>query len=193
MFRLFKLVAILLAGTALGLGATYLAVNRQPVFGSVRSGAWMAWPTSGSADADPYVRAVFARDGRIPLAAAAGLRFLASRDTSGATLEGGCTYVVSGPTPLAQFWTLTLLNELGFAPAGSGQRAGFTSAEVVRGADGGFAVTAAPTAHPGNWLPLPSDGPFVLMLTFYDTPLTTALSGGASAPALPGIVRRSCP
>ncbi len=187
-----KLAAILLAGTALGLGATHLAVGGQPLLGGVRSGAWTAWPTSGSADADPYARAVFAEDGRIPLAAAAGLLFLAESDDVGAPLDGRCIYSIGGPTPQAQFWTLTRLDSSGFVHATPAQRAGFTSAEIVRDAAGDFDVTAAATAHPGNWLPVPAYGDFLLMLTFYDTPLTTALQTGNPATPLPRIVKQSC-
>lgn len=192
MTRLLKLIAILLAGAMLGLGATFLAVEGQPVFGAVHSGAWTAWPTSGSADADPYARAVFARDGRIPLAAAVGLQFIADRDDAGALLDGRCVYQIEGPTPQAQFWTLTRLDATGFVRNGPAQRAGFTSAEIVRDAEGGFSITAAAGVHAGNWLPLLVYGRFKLMLTFYDTPLTTALNTGNPAPPLPAIVKNAC-
>lgn len=182
----------MLAGTLLGLGATWLALGAQPPFGAVRSGPWTAWPDSGTADADPYARAIFARDGRLPLAGATGLAFLADKDDTGDGLDGRCSYGLSGPTPQAQFWTLTPLDRAGQSRAGAAQRAGFTSAEVVRDASGGFTIVLGRTVQSGNWLPLTGNGPFQLMLTFYDTPLTAALNAGSAPPALPGIAKLSC-
>ncbi len=190
--RLGGLLAVLVVGAGLGLGLTRLALGGQPPFGGVRSGAWRAWPGSGTAGIDPYARAIYARDGRVPLAAATGLVFLARTDDAGAPLSGRCAYAVGGPTPDAQFWTLTPLDGAGLTRAAAGERAGFTSAEVVRDAAGNFSIELAREARPGNWLPLPADEPFQLMLAVYDTPVTAALNAGAAPPALPAIVRRSC-
>ena len=182
----------LVAGVMLGLAATDLAVTRQPLFGAVRSGAWVTWPEAGSPKADPYVRAVYARDGRVPLATAVGLRFLATADDEGRPLDGRCAYSIGGPTPAAQYWTLALLDRSGFLPAGATGRSVITSAEVVRAADGGFAVTVARQARPGNWLPWAGEGRFQAMLSFYDSPLGTALLTGNPPPPLPAIVRTAC-
>jgi hypothetical protein len=191
--RLVKFILMLLVGIALGLGTTWLAVSGQPPFGAARSGAWTAWPGAGSTNPDPYARAIFARDGRIPLASASGLRFLARRDDAGASLDPRCTYDIAGPTPAAQFWTLSLLDGQGFPVAPASDRAGFTSTELLRASDGSFVITIAPRARPGNWLPVSGSEPFILMLSFYDTPLGTALQTGSTVPALPSVVKRSCP
>lgn len=192
MARLITLLATLLAGVALGLWVTRLATGGQPPFGTVRSGPWRAWPGSGTAGADPYVRAIFAREGRIQLAAATGVVFLARVDDGGAALTGRCTYEVGGPTPEAQFWTLTPLTLAGLPRPARAGRTGFTSAEVLRDAGGGFAIALARAARPGNWLPLADEAPFQLMLVFYDTPVTASLNAGGAPPALPAIARRSC-
>lgn len=182
----------LVVGVVLGLAATHFATIHQPLFGAVRSGAWVTWPDAGSPDADPYARAVYARDGRLPLATAAGLRFLATTDDDGHPLEGRCAYSIGGPTPSAQYWTLTLLDLSGFVPADSLGRSGITSAEVVRAADGSFAITVARQARPGNWLPWEGANRFQAMLSFYDSPLGTALLTGNPPPPLPAIVRADC-
>ncbi len=191
--RLIKLLVTLLVGIGLGLALTEVAMSGRPPFGAVRSGAWRAWPGIGTADVDPYARAVMARTGAIPLAAAVGVAFLADRDDAGRVLDGRCSYEIAGPTPSAQFWTLTLLDPTGFPLKTGAERSGFTSTEMVRDAKGGFAVQLAPTARPGNWLPLSGGGPFMLLASFYDTPLTAALEAGAAVPILPAIVRQSCP
>jgi hypothetical protein len=190
--RLIKLFSTLLAGLLLGLGLTYFTTTTQPLLGAVRSGVWTAWPSSGSPEPDPYSKAVFAREGRIPLAAASGLRFLATRDEDGAALVGSCSYQLGGPTPPAQFWTLTLLGPDGFVPPQAPERRGFTSAELLRAGDGSFTIDVAAQARPGNWLPVSGEGRFTLMLSFYETPLSTAIQTGSPAPPLPTIVKTSC-
>lgn len=192
MAGLLRGVLTLIAGVMLGLALTDLAVTRQPPFGAVRSGAWVTWPNGGSPDIDPYARAVYARDGRLPLATATGLRFLATTDDDGRPLDGRCAYSIGGATPPAQYWTLTLLDPSGLLPADATGRSGITSAEVVRAAEGGFTVTVARQARPGNWLPWPGEGRFTAMLSFYDSPLGTALLTGNPPPPLPAIVRTAC-
>ena len=192
MASLLKLLLTLLVGGALGLASAFWAVGGQPPFGAIGSGPWTARPTAGGPDADPYARAILGRDGRIPLSPASGVRFLARTDSDGRTLNGGCSYAVSGPTPAAAAWTLTVLDAAGFPASPGSGRAGFTSAELVRSADGGFVIALAPSVQPGNWLPS-RGGPMLLMLSLYDTPLGTALRMGGKAPPLPTIAPQGCP
>ena len=58
------------------------------------------------------------------------------RTTTSEPLDGRCDVVVSGVTPAARFWTLTLYDQKGHLVANSLQRYGFTSQEIIRGADG---------------------------------------------------------
>lgn len=193
MLRAFALLVSIAAGVALGLAATAFSLRGDPIFGAVRSGAWTAWPAAGTPDADPYLRALLATDGQIPLAGAAGLRFVARTDDTGQPLIGHCSYEVGGPTPAAQHWTLTVLDPDGRRRASTDPRAGFTSSEVVRDSDGSAVVVLARQARPGNWLPTRGDGPFVLMLSVYDAPLVIALTSGGPMPALPAITPGRCP
>lgn len=193
MLRALALLASIAAGLALGLAATALSLRGDPPFGAVHSGAWTAWPEAGTANPDPYLRALSAQDGRLALAAAAGLRLTARTDDAGRPLLGRCTYVVSGPDPAAQDWTLSMLEPDGLPGNSLDGRAGFTSSELVRGVDGGFLITLARQARPGNWLPTGHDGPILLMLSLYGTPLTSALAGGAPLSELPSITAAGCP
>ncbi|MCD6072293.1 MAG: hypothetical protein K0S42_2809, partial [Microvirga sp.] len=65
-------VYTLLLALGLGLGSAYWAINGKPPFGSLRLGPWQAWPTLGSPQADPYMRAIIARRGDVPLATGEG-------------------------------------------------------------------------------------------------------------------------
>ena len=82
--------------------------------------------------------------------------------------------VVSGVTPAARFWTLTLYDSKGRLVANSLQRFGFTSQEIIRGADGAFEGRVASRSRAGNWLPTGGIERYALMLRLYDTPVGVA-------------------
>jgi hypothetical protein len=154
-------------------------------------GAWTAWPKTGSVDIDPYARATIARTGALPIGAGDGVAFFARTDDAGDTLDGRCTFVVSGMTPAARYWTVTLYDTQGRLVANTTDRHGFTSAEVARDAGGGFAITVAPRARPGNWLPSGGVERFVLVWRLYDTPIGVASLTTKEGP-MPAISRKSC-
>jgi hypothetical protein len=99
--------------------------------------------------------------------------------------------LLSGITPQARFWTLTLYNPEGRLVANSAQRHGFTSQEIIRNADGSFDVTVGPRARPGNWLPTGGVDKYLLVLRLYDTPIGMAMRTGRDAP-MPAITKRAC-
>jgi hypothetical protein len=190
-----KISAVALAGAALGLGATAVTVSRGFGFETVRAGPWRAMPQVPATGGDPYARAAVSRSGQAPLGSAEGLGFTASVDSSGATLDAACDYRVGGAMPSARFWTLTVTDRQGHlvvAAAGAPRlRAGFTSSEILRNAQGGFEISVARAARSGNWLPLVSAESFTLALRLYDSP--HSLSAGAlDASEMPEIIRERC-
>jgi len=176
---------------ALGLGATWLALTRGIAFGGVTIGAWTAWPKNGTTDIDPYARAIVAQTGRLPIGAGDGVAFFARTDDQGRLFDGRCNVRISGITPPARFWTLTLYDRDGRLVANSLTRYGFTSQEIVRRSDGSFEITIAPRARPGNWLPTGGVEGYVLVLRLYDTPVGVAARTGREAP-MPAIVQEGC-
>ena len=94
-----------------------------------------------------------ARSGELPIGSGDGVAFYARTDDAGQPLDGRCDVLVSGITPQARYWTLTLYDPEGRLVANSVQRHGFTSQEIIRRADGSFDITVGPRARPGNWLP----------------------------------------
>ena len=182
----------LVVAAVVGLGSTYLALTRGAAFGALRIGAWTAWPKTGTQDADPYARASIARSGRLPIALGDGLTFIAKADDNGRALDGRCDVVLSGVTPAARYWTLTLYNLKGDLVANSLHRYYFTSQEVVRNSDGSFVVVIAPRANPGNWLPTGGIDRYMLALRFYDTAVGVATKEGREIP-MPVIKTRRCP
>jgi hypothetical protein len=181
----------LVVAAAVGLGATYFALTRGAAFGALTIGSWTAWPKTGTMEADPYARASIARTGRLPIALGDGLTFLAKTDDKGRVLDGRCDVVLSGITPGARFWTLTLYNPDGELVANSISRYDFTSQEIVRRADGSFEIVIAPRASPGNWLPTGGIERYLLALRFYDTAVGVATKEGREIP-MPAIKTRSC-
>ncbi len=180
-----------LIAAAIGLGATWLTLTRGVAFGSLTIGAWTAWPKSGSVDIDPYARAIIARSGELPTGMGDGVAFYARTDDAGNNFDGRCTFVVSGLTPAARFWTLALYDPEGRLVANAIDRHGFTSEEIVRDVDGRFTITVAAQARPGNWLPTGGIEKFVLVWRLYDTPIGVATKTTKEGP-MPAIVRKGC-
>ena len=175
-----------------GLGATYLSLTHGATFGALTIGSWSAWPKTGTVDAEPYARATIARTGQLPIALGDGVSFTAQTDDSGKLLDGRCDVVLSGVTPAARFWTLTLYNSTGELVANSVNRYGFTSQEIVRHADGSFEIAVAPRANPGNWLPTGGIERYALVLRFYDTAVGVSTKAGRELP-MPAVRTRGCP
>jgi hypothetical protein len=181
----------LMVAAAIGLGATWLTLTRGIAFGSLTIGAWTAWPKSGSVDIDPYARATIARTGELPIGAGDGVAFYAHTDDTGNAFDGRCTYVVSGVTPAARYWTLTLYDAQGRLVANTIDRHGFTSAEILREAEGRFVINVGPRARSGNWLPSGGIEQFVMVWRLYDTPIGVASLTTKEGP-MPAVVRKSC-
>jgi hypothetical protein len=175
-----------------GLGLTYFALTRGAAFGGLSIGSWTARPKTGTLDADPYTRATFARTGQLPIALGDGVSFTAQSDDGGKPLDGRCDVILSGVTPAARFWTMTLYNADGELVANSVNRFGFTSQEIVRRADGSFEIVAAPRATTGNWLPTGGVERYTLILRFYDTAVGVSTKAGREVP-MPEINTRGCP
>ncbi len=171
---------------------TWFTLNRGVAFGDIRIGAWTARPKTGSTEIDPYSRASIARTGELPVGAGDGVAFYASATDSGQPLSGACVISISGTTPPARFWTLTLYDPEGRTVPNGAERYGFTSQEVARRSNGTFEVVAAPRARPGNWLPTGGIDRYVLVLRLYDTPVGVATRTQREAP-MPAISEKSCP
>jgi hypothetical protein len=185
------LVALALAA-AIGVGSTWMATTRGTELGTLTIGAWTARPRTGTVDIDPYSRATITRNGELPIGTGDGIAFTARTDDKRKPLDGRCDVVVSGVTPAARFWTLALYDSKGRLVGNALQRYGFTSQELVRGADGGFEIRVAARARAGNWLPTGGIERYSLMLRLYDTPVGVATRTQRDAP-MPQIATVGCP
>jgi hypothetical protein len=182
----------LAVAAVVGLGTTWLALSHGTAFGAVTIGAWSAWPRTGTRDIDPYARATIARSGELPIGSGDGIAFVARADDNGRPLDGRCDIVLSGFTPQARFWTVTLYDPLGKLVANSVARHGFTSQELVRRSDGSFEIVVAPRARSGNWLPTGGVDNYELVLRLYDSAVGVATRAAREIP-MPAVSVRSCP
>jgi hypothetical protein len=191
--RLIFLTLLALAiATAVGLGLTWTTATRGTDLGTLTIGAWTARPRTGTSDIDPYARASIARSGELPIGTGDGVTFTATTDDKKKPLDGRCDIVVSGVTPAARFWTLSLYDTKGRLVPNTLQRYGFTSQEVVRNAEGAFEIRIAARSRAGNWLPTSALERYVLMLRLYDTPVGVATRTQKDAP-MPTVATVSCP
>lgn len=188
---LVTLLALIIAA-AIGLGVTWTTATRGTDIGTLTIGAWTARPRTGTVEVDPYSRASIARSGELPIGTGDGISFSTNRDDSKRPLDGRCDVLVSGTTPPARFWTLTLYDAKGRLVANSLQRYGFTSEEIIRSADGSFEVRVASRSRAGNWLPTGGIERYTLVLRLYDTPVGVATRNQRDAP-MPSIATVSCP
>jgi len=178
-------------GGGLGVGSAIGILGADYPFGRVRVGPWTAWPQSGSREADPYMRAIIARRGDLPLGLGEGLALTATEDSAGRPMEGRCRYRLGDEMPPARAWTLTLYAEGGRPAQPSRGWSGLTSSEVLRDSEGRFTVTLSREASPGNWLRMPDGERVSLTLRLYDTPVAAG-SAELDASVFPSIDRVGC-
>ena len=188
---IFTTLLALCIAAVVGVGATWMTTTRGTELGTLTIGAWTARPRTGTADVDPYSRATITRNGELPIGTGDGVAFVARADDRNRPLDGRCDVIVSGVTPPARFWTLTLYDSKGHLVANSLQRYGFTSEEIVRSADGSFDIHIASRSRAGNWLPTGGIERYGLMLRLYDTPVGVATRSKRDAP-MPAIATRGC-
>ncbi len=186
----FLVLYSLLLALGLGLGATYLVLKGDPPFGSLTLGPWKAWPDLGSTSADPYMRAVIAQRGDVPLAIGEGLGFTATTDSDGRALDSACVYRVGADVPAARLWTFSVYGQDDRLIRTELGRSGFTSAELLRDGEDRFTIVLSRGLQDGNWLQLPPSGRFSIVLRLYDTP--GAAGTGLSESTFPAIQRMEC-
>jgi hypothetical protein len=181
---------VLFAGALAGIASAGIALDAQVSGDVVRAGPWEMRTSESLVTADPYARAERARSGAIPLASGEGFTMMARRDSEGEALSSRCVYSVGGTTPAAHFWSLSLFDEQGRAVQNAAQRSSFNSTELTRDVKGGFSITVAAQVQPGDWLPAPTNGNFVLILRLYDTPIGAGAS--VMSAQVPAISRLAC-
>lgn len=181
-------LAIAIAG---GAASVVYALDRFNGAGGVTIGPWATFPSFGTADADPYAKARFAREGGLALGQAEGISFTANRDSLGQPLTADCAYRFEGVVPPARFWTLQATDAAGDPLTGVGRRKpALESRSLLRSPDGAVEIRIGSEPAPGNWLAISGAGPMRLVLTLYDTPISG--EAGVMDVELPEIRKDGC-
>lgn len=184
MTRILYISVIFLIGLFFaGWSSKYVLDNN---FGSniINVGPWSALPFVGGQRVDPYTKSTLAITGKLPLGAAEGLVFTATTDSGGENLKLNCNYIISGDTPLSRLWTLVAYNVSGKAIENkNGAKSGVFSGAILRFPNSTFKISLGTYPRSGNWFPLNGKGEFKLVLTLYDTPITSDI----------GVIRQNMP
>jgi len=190
MLRIVSILLVLFGGAAAGHASAKYLLDRNISGDVVRAGPWEMRVSESLARADPYAQAERARSGAIALASGEGLTLTARSDQQGEPLDGRCVYAVGGATPAARFWSLSIFDADGRPVPNAASRQSFSSTELSRDPQGGYSIMVASQAQPGDWLPAPASGGFVLFLRLYDTPIGAGAS--LTSAQVPTISRLAC-
>jgi hypothetical protein len=183
-------VLAIVCSLALGLWSAWLAVRSPAPIDTISLGAWQAWPNAGTPDADPYSRARVARTGEIPLGSGEGLALLALTDDAGDALVASCDYTITGQTPPARLWTVSLENRDGQAVKERDGVPALGSDTLLREDDGSFRISLSSRPQTGNWISTEEAGRFRIAIRLYDTTARTGTE--LTTLVMPRIARERC-
>lgn len=156
----------------------------------ITNGPWSTNTDNGTADASALSRARVALFGLLALPAKEAMYFTARTDSAGATLNGNCTYTVSGGELDARWWSITLYKGEGWLVKNEANRWSVGGNAPERDANGNWSFTVSPQSVEGVWLPTGRTPQFDLTLRTYH-PKGALLNDPAKA-KLPTIKKERC-
>jgi hypothetical protein len=183
-------VTFCFVGTLVGLITAQHAVSGRYGVVAEMKGAWTAWPKAADATIDPYTRAHHLSFGLVPSNRFDTVEYEARVDDAGRSLDGNCTYLVSGVSPQARWWSVSALAADDQAQAEDESRLGLVSGQLVYEPDLSFRINVSRELQAGNWLRPPGSGDLVLLMRLY-TPATAVLRRPLEAD-LPAVERQVC-
>lgn len=153
--------------------------------GSMPAGAtgnWRMWDLASGTASNPYARAHFLIEGRVPPAQSLFQVYTNSLDDDGDTLRSSCVYKIVANNLESRWWSLSV------GPSGGDSSAALTSDDVVRGADNSLNIAVARSPVAGNWIRPATEGTLTLQLVVSNTDELEA----AGDLKLPTVQRVSC-
>jgi hypothetical protein len=184
-----RLLAAIALAAVLGLGSAYLMASYATQADAVSNGPWSTNLAAGGTNADDYTRTIVAVKGLLALNKNETIYYNATTDSSGAALDGACTYRVEGQDPDARWWSITVYGSDHFLVDTPTKRYSVSKTSVVRAADGAFVVRLSTTEETGNWIATSPDG-FQLTLRLYNP--GASVKEKPESIALPTIVKEAC-
>jgi hypothetical protein len=151
-----------------GIGSAWVMMHDGSRLTTVRQGAWVAWPSAGKVDADPYTRAHTVRLGLLPMNPSLALTYHARTDETGKRIHSSCDYAIDLAGFDAQWWSIAAFDDNGQSIRNSAQRYAYNTATTMRDGTGAARIVLARDARPGNWLPTAGAGNVTLSFTIQD-------------------------
>jgi hypothetical protein len=190
MSRIARVLLVLVIGTALGLGLTWLTVIRGvSMGGGVMDGPWRTSLEAGSSEGSMFLRAGVAVHGLLALNRSETMYYTASTATDGTTLDGRCTYRIRGIDPKTRWWSITAYGPDDYLIPNTANRYSESKNSVTRDPDGGFSITVSRDDGGENWIPV-ERGPFSLSIRLYNPDKSVAAD--PEHVRLPNITREVC-
>jgi hypothetical protein len=133
-------------------------------------GLWSHNRLTGAPAADPYTRAIVAREGLLALSAREALYFNLSRDENGRPLDESCIYELASPRLAARWWSVTLYAADDFLVRNSDHAPSVDATRTLTPAGGNWRARVSPVrGEAANWISSRNAGRgFSLMLRIYN-------------------------
>ena len=190
----------LLGITIGGLSALWLGgmISGGPRIGNaIGVDGWRSDWSIGSENADQYVRARVARNGLMGLRKEEAVYFMKTEDDAGEPLNELCTYLITGGSYPARWWSITLYDGENRLPMNEDGRLSFdqTQAEAIfEDAHRAWEVQVSvvpPSQSDMPWISSQAGGSFDLTLRLYQ-PEDTLLADPEAVLQPPSVTRLSC-
>ena len=173
-----------------GVGVAVQQVRGGVADALISNGAWSTNVSYGSANASALTRAKVALGRIMALPAKEAMYFTATKDSDGRTLNGGCTYLVSGGKLDGRWWSVTLYEGEGWLVKNAANRWSIPAHAAEQADNGRWSFTVSPEEQPTTWLPTGNAKAFDMTLRLYH-PSPAVIAAPAKA-ALPIIKRQEC-
>ncbi|MGD0192086.1 MAG: DUF1214 domain-containing protein [Rhizomicrobium sp.] len=183
-----KATATVIAGIALGLGATWFTVVRH-IPETIGDGPWRTNLQIGSESSDLYTRASVALNGLFAIDRSGVVYYVATTDSAGDALRGDCQYEVSGHDPDSRWWSLTAYGADDYLIANPANRYFVDKTSIWRPAGRSFSVAVGSTPQPSNWVPVTGSS-FNLVLRLFEP--AAPIAATPQRADLPAIRRTGC-
>ena len=172
---LVKFAIAAVGGVAIGLFSAQKLINGYGGLFNHQHGPWQIWPTGGAVGSNPYVRAHFLINERLPISQFEVNEFEAGTDNHERQLDANCDYVISGPPPKTRWWSLYVLSQNDQPILATNPKTSTHSGAVVFEPGGRYNINLSLEPKSGNWITPGDDGKFKLIFRYYN-PIRSIIS-----------------
>lgn len=192
MKRWHRYVIGLCVGFGVGGALAWHATGNGFQQGDISNGVWSTSFDYGTQATDQLTRASVARRGLLALPKSETIYWAATRDSTGALLDGSCTYAMTGRSVDSRWWSVTLYDTEGFLVPNSANIWSFSGAALTdQDKAMGWKVTISPRRPAsGHWLASAPGQRFELTLRMYNP--GPDVRRNPSRASLPQLTRESC-